>query len=52
MWKIIKKGYNKECKNCKELKDISLFERPYLNRCIKCAYKKPYERKHLNFKEI
>ena len=33
----ILQGGNKECRVCKELKDISLFERPYLTRCKACS---------------
>ena len=30
-------GGNKQCRLCNETKDISLFERPYLTKCKKCA---------------
>ena len=33
----ILKGGEKRCINCKEMKDINTFERPYLIRCKKCA---------------
>ena len=33
----ILKGGEKRCINCKEMKDINTFERPYLIRCRKCA---------------
>ena len=33
----ILKGGEKRCRNCKELKDINNFERPYLIRCKLCA---------------
>ena len=35
----ILKGGNKKCRVCKEEKEISLFERPYLTRCKQCSNK-------------
>lgn len=48
----ILKGGTKECKVCKETKDICLFERPYLTRCKHCSlilFKEHYERNKENY---
>ena len=40
----ISKGGEKRCRICKELKDITTFERPYLSKCKSCASKKAREK--------